>query len=573
MSPQRTFTIRVFSLFCLFVATLTILIAFAASAQQAVNVQPVAKDSGVFMPSQIRRQAATTTYPQVTSFLPAVVYDSGGAFANAVAVADVNGDGKPDLLVGNGYDGGIPGNGGVGVLLGNGDGTFQPAVTHDTGGSGSFASSVAAADVNSDGKLDLVVVNSCGDSFCGGGAGSSVAVLLGNGDGTFQPPVAYQSGGFASSAQVADVNNDRKLDVLVANSDGSVGVLLGNGDGTFQNAQTYSSGGVGSDAVVVVDVNGDGKPDLALSNCGKGPRNCGNRGGLVGVLLGNGDGTFQPAVTYLSGGTYTFGIAAADLNGDGKPDLVVTNTGPHTVAVLLGNGDGTFQRASPLHGGEQPHSVVIADVNGDGQPDLVVDNLNVNSPSSISPFGGATVDINIGSAQFHRTPTLSSVEYGASGIAVADVNGDGKPDILIANDCMSNGCMGSQEGSVSVLLNNTPDTTPPVVTLSATPKTLWPPSGKMVPVTASGTITDTFTGVNATSASYAVIDEYDEIQPTGPISLGPGGAYSFTVLLQASRRASDLDGRRYTINVRAKDNAGNRGSHAVRVIVPQHLGN
>jgi hypothetical protein len=119
-----------------------------------------------------------------------------------------------------------------------------------------------------------------------------------------------------------------------------------------------------------------------------------------------------------------------------------------------------------------------------------------------------------------------------------------------------------------VLLNNTADTTPPVITLSVTPKVLWPPSGKMVPVTVSGTITDTGSGVNRNSAAFAVKDEYGEVQPAGAIALGAGGSYSFTVLLQASRLGSDLDGRRYTVTVRAKDNAGNRGSKTSAVTVP-----
>ena len=94
----------------------------------------------------------------------------------------------------------------------------------------------------------------------------------------------------------------------------------------------------------------------------------------------------------------------------------------------------------------------------------------------------------------------------------------------------------------------------------------------MVPVRVSGTITDTGSGVNANSAAYSVKDEYDEVQPMGAITLGPGGNYSFTVLLQASRRGSDLDGRRYTVTVRAKDNAGNGGSKASAVTVPHDQG-
>jgi len=124
-----------------------------------------------------------------------------------------------------------------------------------------------------------------------------------------------------------------------------------------------------------------------------------------------------------------------------------------------------------------------------------------------------------------------------------------------------------------VLLNNTPlDTAPPVITLSATPKVLWPPSGRRLPVIISGTITDTGSGVNANSAAYSVNDEYGEVQPMGAITLGPGGNYSFTVLLPASRRGSDLDGRRYTVTVRAKDNVGNGGSKTGAVTVPHDQG-
>jgi hypothetical protein len=142
--------------------------------------------------------------------------------------------------------------------------------------------------------------------------------------------------------------------------------LLGNGDGTFQTAVTYSSGGFFADSVAVADVNGDGKPDILVANTGGVPI-C--SGGGVGVLLGNGDGTFKTAVTYCSGGG-PVSLAVADVNGDDKPDLVVASS---LVSVLLGNGDGTFQTAvSYESGGYPPDSVAVADVNGDGKPDLVV---------------------------------------------------------------------------------------------------------------------------------------------------------------------------------------------------------
>jgi hypothetical protein len=208
---------------------------------------------------------------------------------------------------------------------------------------GDHAASIAVTDVNGDGKPDLLVANLCVD--CQNDSTGVVGVLLGNGNGTFQQAVMYKSGGGGGQAlAVADVNSDSNPDLVVVNYfSNTVGVLLGNGDGTFQQALTYSSGGQFPQAVAVADVNDDGKPDLLLANqCQSGT--CGYRG-LVGVLLGNGDGTFQKALIYHSGGTGTAsGLAAADLNNDGKPDVLVTNqcvsttncaTG--TVSVLLDN--------------------------------------------------------------------------------------------------------------------------------------------------------------------------------------------------------------------------------------------
>ena len=250
-------------------------------------------------------------------FAPAVAYGSGGLEALSVAVGDFNGDGKPDLVVLNGD------STTVGVLLGNGDGTFQAVVTYGSGGV--YPQSVAVADVNGDGKPDLVVASLCGSSLkCG-----------------------------------------------------NVGVLLGNGDGTFQSVVSYSSGAQSAESVAVADVNRDGKADIVIANYCLDPNVC--AGGAVGVLLGNGDGTFQAAVNYDSGGSWARSVAVGDFNGDGKPDVVVTNTGsPATVGVLLGNGDGTFQAAVTYGLGRiEADSVAVADVNGDGKPDLVVANCAI----------------------------------------------------------------------------------------------------------------------------------------------------------------------------------------------------
>jgi type 1 fimbria pilin len=123
------------------------------------------------------------------------------------------------------------------------------------------------------------------------------------------------------------------------------------------------------------------------------------------------------------------------------------------------------------------------------------------------------------------------------------------------------------QGMIGILLNNTPScTTPPVITLSATPISLWPPNRQMVPVTVSGTITDS--GCTVTNAAYAVTDEYGRVQPMGSVTLSEAGTYSFTIPLQASRLGTDLDGRLYTITVSASNNAGKTGSAANTVVVP-----
>jgi hypothetical protein len=531
-----------------------------------------------------RLAAAGATNSITPTFLPVVTYDSGGFEASSVVIADVNGDGKPDLVVVN--CGGCYGppsithGGSLVVMLGNCDGTFQTAVAYGSGGQ--FPLSVAVADVNGDGKPDLVVANGLSESLVG--------VLLGNGDGTFQPPVTYGTGGlFPSSVAVADVNGDGSPDVLVgsrcagSNCNGSVGVLLGRGDGTFQAASTYPTGGNVAFAVAVADVNGDGKPDLLVAVndivCAGG--SC-SAVGAVAVLLGHGDGTFQSAVSYGSGGLLGFfgsggSVAVADVNKDGKPDLVVENneccnSANGSVGILLGNGDGTFKKVVTYKSGAggPGTSAVVADVNGDGKPDLVV--TDQCAGSNCLNQGLVGVLLGNGDGTFQPTVTYSTGGFLTNSVAVADLNGDGEPDLVVANQCADNSDVCAR-ASVGVLLNNTRlDVTPPAITLSATPKLLWPPNGKMVPVTISGTITDAGSGVNANSAAYSVKDEYDEVQSSGAIMLGPSGNYSMSILLQASRLGTDTDGRRYTVTVRASDHAGNSGSKMTVVNVPHDQG-
>src|SRR5207247_143990 len=151
-------------------------------------------------------------------------------------------------------------------------------------------------------------------------------------------------------------------------------VLLGNGDGTFQPALSFAAGS-NAVSVAVGDVNGDGRPDLVVADLGL------NTGySTVLVLLGNGDGTFQPARDF-DVGTHPISVAVGDVNGDGRPDLAVANAGSNNVSVLLGYGDGTFQPALSFAAGTYPVSVAVGDVNGDGRPDLATANYNSNDVS------------------------------------------------------------------------------------------------------------------------------------------------------------------------------------------------
>ena len=417
-------------------------------------------------------------------FLPAVSYSSGAYWAWAAEIGDLNGDGKLDLVVAN--DCGDPNNcyrnGAVSVLLGNGDGTFQPATSYWSGGG--EALSVAIADVNGDGKPDLLVANYYGRDDISHGA---VGVLLGNGDGTFQPAIAFSSGSISGlSLAVGDVNGDGKPDLVVSHRqnfvgdyDGTITLLLGNGDGTFQSPVLFE--GTGDTSVALKDVNGDGKLDIvATLSCSRGI--C-IREGSVTVLLGNGDGTFQQSMSYDSGGKEPSSMALADLNGDGKVDLVVTNSyGASSVAgVLLGNGDGTFQHVV-THGlgGAGTTSIAVADVNGDGKADLLVIN---NNESTLGILLGN------GDGAFHPEILYNLAVNGPHAVRAADVDRNGSPDLLIAN---GTGCCPVNAGTVSVLINST-SLTSTALASSSNPSTYGQKVTWTATVTSSGSVMPTGT--------------------------------------------------------------------------------
>jgi hypothetical protein len=320
----------------------------------------------------------------------------------SVASGDFNRDGKLDLVVGlNSFD--------VDILLGKGDGTFQSAVQYVTGGT---AQAVATGDFNGDGNLDLVVATEQG----------VVSVLLGNGDGTFQPHLDQDTSVLGTvRVLTADFDGDGKLDlaILTDSTISSVYVLRGNGDGTFQPPSGYVAGSYAS-AAVIGDFNADGRLDLAVTST----ETKSGGGGGIGILLGNGDGTFQRPFFYRVG-LNPQSLVAADVNGDGTLDLVAANGGQNSISVLLGKGNGSFQKAVGYLTGMNPVFVVAADFNGDGKLDVATCDVSLET-------GRSDISVLLGNGDGTFQPRLGFPEIAGSALLTGDFNGDGKPDLASA---------------------------------------------------------------------------------------------------------------------------------------------
>jgi hypothetical protein len=282
---------------------------------------------------------------------------------------------------------------------------------------------LAVSDFNGDAKSDVAVTHYFGND---------VGVLLGNGDGTFQSPVYYSTGSFAYSAAASDLNNDNKVDLVVVNytcflCNSTYSILLGNGNGTFQAALNYVTGGQGSQSHELADLNGDGKADLAVSSADS---------NNVNVSLGNGDGTFQSPTNYATA-LNPVAVTLAKLNGDDLFDLAVTTYFDNQVSVRIGNGDGTFQSSQGNNSGANPGQAASGDFDGDLIVDLAVVSITGNTVGVLLGNGNGTF----------QTPINFAVGSSPFSNAAADFNQDGKLDLAVAN---------RSSNSISVFLNATP---------------------------------------------------------------------------------------------------------------------
>jgi hypothetical protein len=279
-------------------------------------------------------------------------YSSGSDPAD-VLIADLDGDGRKDLVTANSWDDTVS------ILPGTGAGAFGIAQSYPTGGS--IPAAIAAGDVDRDGLVDLVLAGNRADT---------VAVMFNSPYG-FWGPVQTQVGDNPVAVALGDVNRDGRLDAVTANQlAGSVSVLLGNGSWSFVVRADYGVGNQPSD-VAIGDLNGDGWPDLATANSDP---------NTVSVLLNDGTAAFVAPRDYAVG-TSPSSVAIGDLNGDSKVDMAAANADDNSVSVLLGNGDGTFEKRRDYQAGDGARSLALADLNGDGRLDLVTANSYDNEVS------------------------------------------------------------------------------------------------------------------------------------------------------------------------------------------------
>ena len=315
----------------------------------------------------------------------------------STAVADVNGDGHADLVVGSEVQAGLA------VLFGTGTGTFTNSTTLTVAGGG-FVTSVAAADLNGDGHVDLIA----------GTSSDGVQVFWGSATGAFAAPTVLGASTAASRVVVGDFNGDGKPD-LAAISGNAVDVFLNAGGNAFAAPVVLALPGTPY-MLAAGDLNGDGRADLAVAN---------QNGDNVSVVLSTGNGTFAAPAT-IATPNVADGVAIGDVNGDGIPDVVSLAYFGDTVTPYFGKGDGTFTAGTPAAAGPGPSDLTLADLNGDGKLDVALDNVAGGA-------NGASYLLNTGTGTFAPRVVAATSSYSTYGISAGDFNGDGRPDLAFAN--------------------------------------------------------------------------------------------------------------------------------------------
>ena len=355
-----------------------------------------------------------------------------GDFAgpNDSATGDFNGDGEVDLVIT------ADDTPHLRILLGNGDGTFQAALTPPIE---EVAGAIAVADLNDDGRQDLVVSLLSNSNV--------LAIRLGNGDGTFQSAPDMTTDAAPGHVCVGDFNGDDAQDLAVStffNGAGTLSIYLGSGDGTFSRGQELPDGT--PFALTPGDFNGDGRQDLAAIDFIPGH----NR---VVILLGHGDGTFEPVAQASEVAPSSSSLTLGDFNGDGRLDVATADPNNDVVSVLIGTGDGTFEAARTFAAGVppdqfhlvQPTSIAVGDFNGDGHQDLATGNRRPNDPPT---DGSASVLLGRGDGTFETAQEFPAAE-GTQVLVVADFNNDSRLDLATFGDSERT------PDVMSILLNDT----------------------------------------------------------------------------------------------------------------------
>jgi hypothetical protein len=460
-------------------------------------------------------------------FGPRTLYTVGTG-SLAVALGDVNGDGRLDIVTANlgSYDGNT-----VSVLLGLASGGFSPKTDYTVG---LAPRGIALGDVNNDGRLDIVTANN-GLSF----GGTTASVLLGLAGGGFAPKTDYTTGNGPSSVVLGDLNGDSRLDMVTANSGSStVSVLLGLASGSFGPKTDYATGSRPYD-VALGDVNSDGRLDLAVAN------NDANTGNTVSVLLGLASGGFSPKADYPTGAGPLV-VAVGDLNGDGRPDLAVANnkggTGT-TASILLGLAGGGFGPKADYTIGTGPTGIVLSDLNSDGRLDLVTSN---SASSSVSVLLNGVVAPVLTSLSPTNGPVGTSVTLtgtnlnGATGVSF---NGTAATTFAAVNATTVTATVpaGATTGNVTVTnLSGTTGGIPFTVTypdlVVSTPTTI--PAGTYNSITVTSTGAGTLAGNVTVNTSFTV-------QSGGTLTDGCAiisGAGSFTLAAGATLNICSAQG-------------------------------